>query len=132
MLDTERLAVRVPIAEGVKVTVMEHAVEGARVAGLEGQVFVAMAKSPEFAPVRENPLKVTAALPVLEIETPCAALVVLRFCAAKVRLETLDDRVIVTTFPVPVRDTDCGLPVASSVKTTLAVRTPLAVGVNVT
>src|SRR3989442_797566 len=33
--------------------------------------------------------------------------------------------------PVPVSDTDCGLPGASSVMVTVAVRAPAAVGVNV-
>ena len=36
------------------------------------------------------------------------------------------------TAPVPVKPTDCGLPVALSVRVTEALRAPLAVGLNVT
>jgi hypothetical protein len=35
-------------------------------------------------------------------------------------------------FPVPLRETDCGLPVALSFKFNVAVRVPFASGVNVT
>jgi hypothetical protein len=132
LLPMERLAVRVPAAEGVKVTVIPQELLAARVAGLEGQLLDAIAKSPALVPVIVNPLKVTAVLPVLVMVVPWGLLVVLIFWPLKVRLVGEAESVLVTTIPVPVKDTDCGLPVALSVNTTLAVRVPLAVGEKVT
>jgi hypothetical protein len=85
-----------------------------------------------FAPVSEKPLNSTAVLPVAVSVTVWAGLGVETFCAANVRLAGLMPRVIVWTWPVPLRGTDCGLPLALSVRTTFALREPAAVGLNVT
>src|SRR2546428_6426427 len=45
---------------------------------------------------------------------------------------TLFRSVTAGTIPVPASDTDCGLPAASSVMVTVAVRALAAVGVNIT
>ena len=67
-------AVRVPVAAGVKVTLI---VQLAPAASELPQVFI-WAKSPALAPVTEMPLIVRAALPVLLRVTVRAALVVFR------------------------------------------------------
>ena len=66
-------AVRVPVAVGLKVTLI---VQLAPAATELPQVFV-WAKSPALVPVTEMPLIVSAALPVLLNVTVCAELVVL-------------------------------------------------------
>jgi hypothetical protein len=87
------LAVLAPTAEGVNVTEIEQFAPAMSVVGEEGQVLPVTEKSPAFAPARANPLNVTGEFPVLEIVTPCAALVVLKFWAANVRLAGLNPRV---------------------------------------
>ncbi len=72
---TERLAVRVPVAEGVKVPEMVQLAPAASVLGLTGQVLVC-AKSAALVPVRLMPVIESAAVPVLVRVTVCAALVV--------------------------------------------------------
>src|SRR6266404_4036407 len=74
----------------------------------------------------------SAAFPVLFSVTVCAALVVfscwlpkLKFVADKLTMDA-------EAAPVPVRLTDCGLPLALSVMVIAPVRVPVAVGVNVT
>lgn len=57
-------AVRVPVAVGVKVTLIVQVPPVARVEGLMGQLVVC-AKSPLFAPVTEMPVMVNAAVPLL-------------------------------------------------------------------
>jgi hypothetical protein len=69
-----REALRLPVAVGVKVTLM---VQLAPAATDVPQVLL-WAKSPALVPVIEMPLIVRAALPVLLRVTPCAALVVFR------------------------------------------------------
>ena len=83
-------------------------------------------------PVSEKPLKSTGVLPLFVRETFCAVLVVDRFWAAKVRLAGLMLKLMFCTWPVPVSETDCGLPLALSVNTTFAVRLPAALGLKVT
>jgi len=61
---TVTLALRVPVAAGVKVTLMVHLAPAAKVLGLMGQV-VAWAKSPELVPVTAMLLMVNGALPLL-------------------------------------------------------------------
>jgi hypothetical protein len=79
------LAVRVPTASGTKVTWIAQDVEGARVAGEIGQLLVC-AYSAELAPVSAMLEIVRPAVPVLETEMDCAALVVPITWLAKVRL----------------------------------------------
>src|SRR5260370_10349541 len=73
-----------------------------------------------------------AAEPLLVRVTLCGGLVVFTVWLAKVKL--VGDRVTagvpLPLAPVPVSETVCGLPVALSVKETLAVREPAAVGVK--
>jgi hypothetical protein len=72
---TVRLAVRAPVALGVKVTLMVQLLPAARVLGLMGQVLV-WAKSPLLVPLIPMLLMVSAAFPLLVRLTVCAALVV--------------------------------------------------------
>jgi len=68
----DRNALRFPGAEGVKFTVTVHWLLAARVAP---QVLVTIAKSPEFAPVREILVMVTGDTPLTSV-TVCGWLVV--------------------------------------------------------
>ncbi len=68
------VAFRVPVAVGVKVTLIEQL---APAASDVPQVLL-WAKSPGFAPVVEMPLMLSAAFPVFVSVAVCAALVVLR------------------------------------------------------
>src|ERR1700722_8174475 len=76
----ERNALRFPGAEGVKSTVMAHWLLAANIAP---QVLVTIAKSPEFAPVREILVMVTGDTPLTSV-TVCVWLVVPWVCGAKV------------------------------------------------
>ena len=69
-------------------------------------------------------------MPVLVRVTVCAVLVVPTFWPAKVRL--LEERLMVTAVPVPVRGTLCGLPAALSVKVAAADSALVNEGVKVT
>ena len=69
-------------------------------------------------------------LPVLNRVTPLTGLEVPTPCAGNVRLEVL--KLIPELFPVPVKVTNCGLPVALSATERVACREPAATGVNVT
>jgi hypothetical protein len=71
----ETLAVRLPVAEGLKVTLMVQLLPTARVLGLTGQVLV-WAKSPLLVPVIPMLLMVSAAFPLLVRVTLWAPLVV--------------------------------------------------------
>jgi hypothetical protein len=86
---TEIEAARAPPAVGVKVADTEQFAPAASVAGLTGQVFADMAKSPGLAPASAKLVKLTALLPVFVIVTLCAVLAVPWFCVAKVKLVAL-------------------------------------------
>lgn len=120
------LAERLPTASGLKVT---EIVQFAPAATLGPQVWV-WAKSPELAPVTKMLVIDKGAVPVLVSVTTCAALVTPTSKLPKLRLLKLSDTT--GTWPVPVRLTVCGEPVALSVTATLAVRMPDAVGLNAT
>lgn len=124
-------AVREPFAVGENVTLTEHEELAVRLPVPTGHVSPEIAKSPGLAPVRAINENITGLLPVLLTVIDCAALVVRVFCNANVRLPGLKLNVYVAIWPVPVSPTDCGLPLALSVKVTAAVRVPLAVGENV-
>src|SRR5947209_18957050 len=79
------LALRVPVAVGVKVTLMVQEALAASVLELLGQVLV-WAKSPALVPVRPMLLMVRAALPLLVSVTAWAVLVVLTCWLPKLRL----------------------------------------------
>src|SRR5580658_9517622 len=71
-----------------------------------------------------------AAAPVLVSVTAWDALVVRRFCEAKVRLNGEIEAVGPPVVPVPVREIACGLPVTLSAMEIVAVRVPEAVGLK--
>src|SRR6202166_1312263 len=75
----ERKAPRFPAAEGVKSTVMVHWLLAGNIAP---QVLVTIAKSPEFAPVREILVMVTGETPLTSV-TVCVWLVVPWVCGGK-------------------------------------------------
>ena len=69
------VAVRAPVALGVKVTLIAQLAPAARFLGSAPQVFVCP-KSIAFVPPSAIPFMVSAALPVLDSVTDCAALAV--------------------------------------------------------
>src|SRR5437660_901588 len=124
------LALREPVAVGVKVTLMVQEAPAASALQLLGDLLV-WAKSPALVPVRAMLLMVRAALPLLVSVTAWAALVVLTCWLPKLRLVGLK-LTPGALVPLPLKATVCGLPLALSVILTLALRVPVAVGVNVT
>ena len=72
------LALRLPVAEGVKVTLIAQLLPAASVLGLIGHVFV-WAKSPAFVPLTAMLVIASAAVPLLVSVTDFAALVVPTF-----------------------------------------------------
>src|SRR5579862_3862437 len=75
-------------------------------------------------------IRLSEAEPVLVSVTVCAALVVITFCEENVKLVGEIFAAGPPVLPVPVRATDCGLPVALSATEIDAVRVPTAVGAN--
>jgi hypothetical protein len=126
-MDTD--AVRLPVADGANVTLMEQFAFTASVALLAGHVLVC-AKSLAFVPVRVTLEMVSGAVPVLVRVTLCAALVVVMSWPAKVRLAGESETT--GTTPVPVSGILCGLPEALSVTESEAFRAPVADGLKVT
>src|SRR2546425_8105931 len=125
------VAARPPVAAGVNVTVkaqLADAATGPPARGHGATPEPATAKSPGFEPARAMLVMLRVAVPLLVRVTVCAGLVVLRRRSPKARL--VGAKVTAGTMPVPASDTDCGLPGASSVMVTVAVRAPAAVGVK--
>jgi hypothetical protein len=120
------LAVLLPFAAGVKVTLMVQLALAARELP---HVFV-WAKSPLLVPVSAILVKLIAVLLVLFNVTTCGAVVVPTFSFPKLRL--VAEKLRAELVPVPPRVTVCGLPAALSVMVTLAVRFPFVAGVKVT
>src|SRR5437868_4651428 len=128
----ETVALRLPLAVGVKVTLMVQLDPAVSVLGLIGQVLV-WAKSPGLVPARLMLLMVRSAVPLFLSVTVCAALVVPVFWFPKLRLVGLKlTPGAGALIPLPLRATVWGLPLALSVMLTLALRVPIAVGVKVT
>jgi hypothetical protein len=125
---TDSDALRAPVADGVKVTLI---MQFAPAATLVPQLLVC-AKLVGFVPVREMLVIVKAAVPVFDNVTGLAALVVfvVWFPNANEVGEKLTAGVEAT--PVPVRATVCGLPVALSATDSDALRAPVAAGLKVT
>lgn len=128
-----RLALRLPTADGVKVTENEH---DAPAASVLPQVVV-RAKSPAFAPVSATLEIDSAAVPEFVSVTDFAELDEPTSCEPKLRL--VDDSVTAAAdgggagvVPVPDSDNGCGLPAALSRIDRVAVRPPDADGANVT
>src|SRR5947209_7162667 len=123
------VAVRALAAVGVNVRLTRQ-LEIGRASGREGVVVpAAMAKSTGFEPARAMLVMLRVAVPLLVRVTVCTGLVVLRRWYPKARW--VGAKVTAGTIPVPASDTDRGLPGASSVMVTVAVRALAAVGVNV-
>jgi hypothetical protein len=125
----ERLAVRVPLAVGLKVSVTVHVPLTASVLGLSGHVLV-WEKSPVFVPLNPMAVIVSGAVPVLVTVTDCVGLLVPTDWLRKVRLVGLRDTA--GAVPVPLKDTVWGLPAALSAMEMLALRLPVAPGLKVT
>jgi hypothetical protein len=128
---TEMLAVRLPLALGLKLTESVQLPPAASVLGLIGQVFV-WPKSAAFVPPSPIAVIVSAALPEFVRVTVWAAPLVPTARDPKPRLVGENDTAGAAVTPVPVSVNRCGLPLALSVTATLAVRAPVAVGLNVT
>src|SRR2546422_733581 len=125
------VAARTPVAAGVKLTLIVQLAPGATEPAPVGQVLpAAKAKSAACAPVMVMLVRFSGAPPLLVSVTFCAALVVPTRCLPKA-LIVAESVAVGGVTPVPVSDTDCGLPGASSVMVTVAVRALAAVGVNV-
>lgn len=114
--------VRVPVAVGVKVTLISQLAPAATEAP---QVLVS-AKSPLTATL----LMVNGALPVFVRVTVCGALVMPMPWLLKLR--PVRERNTRGATPMPPRETTRGLPVASSVTVMVPIRAPMTVGVKVT
>ena len=121
-----RLAVRLPVAVGAKVTLIAQLAPAAT----ELPQVVVSAKSPLLAPVIAILVTLNDTAPVLVNVTMRAALVVPTPWLPKLTL--VGERLIAGVAPVPVRLTVCGLPLALSETVTLAVLVPTANGVKVT
>src|SRR3989454_3839805 len=125
------MALRIPVASGVKLTLIVQLAPGATEPAPLGQVLpAAKAKSAACAPVMVMLVRFSGAPPLLVSVTFCAALVVPMRCSPNALLvaECLADGSVT---PVPVSDSDCGLPAASSGMVTVAGRALAAVGVKV-
>ena len=121
-------AERAPVAVGLNVTLIEQSAPAASVEVLGGQLFVCE-KSPLLAPVIAMLEIVSAAFPLFVTVTFCDALVLPTGWLAKV---SGADNVTAGAMPVPVSETLWGLFNASSEIETVALRAPVAVGLNVT
>src|SRR2546426_149727 len=123
------VAVRALAAVGVNVRLRRQLAPATTVAPFVQVVPAAMAKSPGFKPARAMLVMLRVAVPLLVRVTVCTGLVVLRRWSPKARL--VGAKVTAGAMPIPASDTDCGLLAASSVMVTVAVRAPVAAGVNV-
>lgn len=126
LFEIRSVALRVPVAFGLNVTLTVQDVFAARV---EPQVLEAIAKSPGFVPVKP--------IPLIVIDLVSRFLNVITFGALVVptvvfgNLNAVGVRVIAAV-PVPVKLTDCGLLVALSVNVKAALLAPVAVGAKAT
>src|SRR5438128_511629 len=125
------VAAPVPGPAGAKLTLIVQLAPGATEPAPLGQVLpAAKAKSAACAPVMVMPLTFRCGSPLLVNVTVCAALVVPTRCSPNALL-VAESVAVGGVTPVPVSDTDCGLPAASSVMIAVAVRALAAVGVKV-
>src|SRR2546425_6811618 len=124
------VAARTPVAAGVKLTLIVQLAPGATEPAPVGQVLpAAKAKSAACAPVMVMLVRFSGAPPLLVSVTFCAALVVPTRCLPKALLVTrLNSSHYLTSDAV--FDFENGLPAASSVMVTVAVRALAAVGVK--
>jgi hypothetical protein len=124
----ESVAVRLPVAEGVNVTLIAQLLLGVTVAPVQVSVF--LAKSLAFVPPIVAVEMLRFAVPLLVTVSPWPALVVPTSSLVKLKLEPESETA--GAIPVPERDTACGLFAALSLIESVAVRIPVAEGVNVT
>src|SRR5437899_2667649 len=122
------VAVRARAAVGVNVRLRRQLAPATTVLTLVTVFAVAMGKEFGFVPVRAMLVMLRVAVPLLVRVTVCTGLVVLRRWSPKARL--VGAMVTAGAMPIPASDTDCGLPGASSVMVTVAVRAPVAAGVK--
>src|SRR4051812_36330363 len=121
-----RVAARVPSPVGLNTIVAEQFAEAARPAP---QVVAATANSAAFVPVMVMPLIDSDVLSPLASTTDCDPLLDPTAVPANERLEGLT-ATLLGAVPRPVRVTVCGLPASESLKFSVAVRVPVAVGPN--
>jgi hypothetical protein len=122
----ERLALRVPAAEGVKITLMVQLALGLK---LEPQLLVSE-KSAAFVPVTVILVSEREETPVFVSVTGCEALGEPTAVVAKERL--VGENAAMAWTPVPERATFCGEPKALSVSVSVGDAAPADAGVNVT
>ena len=122
-------ALRIPIADGVNVTLTVQVPMGGTVAPV--QVSALLAKSLAFVPPIVTAEMVRLAVPVLVTVSAWAALVVLISWLLKLILGA-DKLTRGAAVPVPLKVTVCGLLEALSLKFSEALRLPVADGVKVT
>ena len=121
------VAVRVPVALGVNVTLIVHVPP---FAATDVPQLSVLAKSPPFVPLMVMLVMFKTAVPLLVKVTGWADDVVPTNCPLNVR-DVLPNTTA-GAIPVPVKPIVCGLPVALSAMLIVAVRVPVALGVNVT
>jgi hypothetical protein len=121
-----RVAARVPSPVGLNTTAAEQLAEAAR---LVPQVVAATANSAAFVPVMVMLLIVTGVLSPLASVTDFEPLLDPSAMPSKERLVGLTATAL-GAVPRPVRATVCGLPTSESLKFSVAVRVPMAVGPN--
>src|SRR2546426_1815536 len=124
-------AARAPGAAGVKLTPIVYLVPGATEPAPVGQVLpAAKAKSAACAPVMVMLVRFSGVPPMGVSESFTAAILEPPRSLPK-SLLVAESVAAGGVTPVPVSNTDCGLPAASSVMVTVAVRVLAAVGMNV-
>jgi hypothetical protein len=122
------VAARDPAAEGLNVTLAVQLAEAAR---LVPHVLLEIVKSAELVPETATLLIVIEDASPLFRVADCAALATPTVVLAKAMLAGDAATVPVELPPVPVRETDCGLPLSESVNFRVAARVPAAEGLNV-
>jgi len=120
------VAVRVPTAVGMNVTLIVHV----PLAATELPQVLVTAKSPGFVPVVVMPVIDKLVLPVLVKVTDCALLATPTPVLVKER--AVEERVMAAALPVPDKAIASGLLCRLSAMLTVAVRVPMALGVNCT
>ena len=126
---TTSVALRLPAAAGLKVTLIEQL---ALAASVLPQVLADSAKSEALAPVTPRLAMFKVAFPVLFKMTAKGALVVVTGWFPKAKLLGERPATAAALVPVPVRLMICWLSLALSATITEAVRVPAELGVNVT
>ena len=128
---TKKNPVRVPVARGLKNTLIVQLLPGARLVPQCGFLWKSLQFVPEVAKPKGS-RKLAATVPILVSVTVCEALV-----APTVTLPKLSEAgdnckmMLPVPLPVPLRSSLCGLPVALSKMVTALDFTPVEVGVKI-